>query len=340
MNDIVRGAAIFLATAIVSASSAMAQSVNNWTNISDPVVKQLTESGVKIPWPGQTAGVCCDRMTGKVYMEIAGVGLWASEDHGENFHRVAEGRIGGRCEFGYAMNLDPAGGRLACFMLDGKAGMTLDGGKSWQTFADVGRNWDFGAVDWSDPLARAIFACHHESGGEVYLSDNAGKLWKFLGKRPGIKAVGIFNSHILVASENTHLVRSTDSGQTWSKVSDYHPVGRVAAPFDGVMYWLAKEGIIISKDQGATWQLQGTPVEAGWGPLFGKDKNHIVVANFREFLQTDDGGKTWRTIAPLPAIHDFAPKLPGQFLSIGWDWQADILYASCMSNPTFKLQLK
>lgn len=327
----------------ITSSATQAQenaSQSGWVNISDSVTSALAKEGVKIPWPGGTAGMACDRTTGQVYMEVAGVGLWTSDDHGQSFKRIAQGEIGGRCEFGYAMNMDPAGRRLACFMLDGRAGMTLDGGKSWQDFADVGRNWDFGAVDWSQSKPRGIFACHHESGGEVYLSDNAGESWRFLGKRPGIKSVGIFGTHILVAGENGNLVRSTDDGKTWQTISPYHPVGRVAVAFKGKVYWLAREGLIVSTDRGASWHLLGSPVNAGWGPLFGEDQNHIVVANFHGFLKTDDAGKTWTPLASLPPIHDFAPKQPGQFLSIGWDPRANILYASCMSNPAYKLQLQ
>ena len=38
---------------------------------------------------------------------------------------------------------------MACFMLDGKCGMSLDAGRTWQPFKDVGRNWDYAAVDWT-----------------------------------------------------------------------------------------------------------------------------------------------------------------------------------------------
>lgn len=311
-----------------------------WVNISDPVVNALTAAGTKIPWPGQTSGVTCDRVSGQVYMEVSGMGLWKSADHGATFTHIADGQIGGRCEFGYAMNFDPAGARLACFMLDGKGGMTLDGGTTWHSFADVGRNWDYAAVDWSDPQAQAIFALRHESGGEIYLSTDAGRSWKLLGKRPKLSGVGLFDEHTLVCTEGEGILRSTDAGQTWTKVSDLQPTGRVAVPFKGLTYWLGKDGLLTTRDKGATWQQTGTPSGAGWGPLFGQDEQHQVVADTKGFLRTSDGGATWQRIAPLPPIKDFRPGQPGQFLSIAWDPNANILYASCMANPTYKLQLK
>src|SRR5581483_4285123 len=102
------------------ARPAPAQQSAAWVNISDAVVNPLIKSGTKIPWPGGTAGVAVDRASGDVYMVVTGLGLWRSADHGQTFARVAEGKISGRCETGFALNFDPAGSRYACFTLDGK----------------------------------------------------------------------------------------------------------------------------------------------------------------------------------------------------------------------------
>ena len=59
---------------------------------------------------------------------VLGQGIWKSADQGKTFARADAGEIGGRCETSYALQFDPAGKRLACFMLDGKCAMTADGG--------------------------------------------------------------------------------------------------------------------------------------------------------------------------------------------------------------------
>jgi photosystem II stability/assembly factor-like uncharacterized protein len=311
-----------------------------WVNISDPVVRAFTNSGAAIPWPGNTAGVAVDRATGALYLDVCNVGLWRSTDHGNTFSRVAEGQISGRCEFGYALNCDPAGSRMACLLLDGKCGMTLDGGRTWQSFAGMGRNWDYGAVDWRDPQAKAIFAARHESGGEMYLSNDAGASWRFIGKHPEFTAIGVFDASTLAAGTADGILRSIDGGVTWNKVSALHPVGRVAVYFNGTTYWLAKEGILTSRDKGASWQKTGEALDAGWGPLFGKDARHMVVADFQGFLQTTDGGETWKRIAALPPFQGgLVPKLPGQFLSIAWDPDAGFLYASRMGSGAYRLTI-
>lgn len=310
----------------------------HWVNISDPVIAAVTNAGTKIPWPGNTAGVAVDRTTDAVYMDLPNLGLWKSTDHGTNFVRVAEGKVSGRSVSGYSMNCDPASSRMACLLLEGKSGMTLDG-IHWQAFASVGRNWEYGAVDWSDPNARAIFADRHEADGEKYVSSDAGASWKLIGKHPEFTSLGIFDSKTLVAGRDG-ILRSTDSGETWTKISDLHPVGRVAVYFKGLAYWLAKEGLITSADKGSTWQVKGTAVDAEWGPLFGKDEKNIVVANYHSFLKTTDGGKTWERIAPMIGFAGkWVPKQPGQYLNIGWDPDANILYASQLGCPTYRLQL-
>jgi photosystem II stability/assembly factor-like uncharacterized protein len=328
------GVLVALTIQTVGAASA------GWVNISDPLVMAVTNGGTAIPWPGDTAGVAVDRARGTLYVDVCNVGLWQSTDHGDTFHQAAKGQISGRCEFGYSLNCDPAGGRMACFLLDGKCGMTLDGGQTWQPFAPMGRNWDYGAVDWSDARVRAIFASRHESGGEMYLSGDAGASWRFIGKHPEFTSVGVFDSRILAAGTEAGIMRSTDGGDTWANISAFHPVGRVAVYFRGKTWWLAREGLITSRDKGATWQRVGSSPNAGWGPLFGKDSRQIIVADSNGFLQSSNGGETWQRIAPLPPFEGgLVPTLPGEFLSIAWDPNAHVLYASRMGSATFRLYL-
>jgi photosystem II stability/assembly factor-like uncharacterized protein len=311
-----------------------------WVNISDPVVMAFTTGGGTIPWPGNTSGVAVDRTSGALYLDVCNVGLWRSTDHGNTFNRIAEGQISGRCEFGYALNCDPAGARMACLLLDGKCGMTLDGGATWQSFARMGRNWDYGAVDWSDPQAKTIFAARHESGGEMYVSTDAGASWHFLGKHPEWTALGVFDAHTLVAGTTNGILRSIDGGENWTNVSALHPVGRVAVYFKDATYWLGKEGLLTSRDKGASWQKIGPPMDAGWGPLFGKDAQNIIVADFNGFLRSDDGGQSWKRVADLPSFHaGLVPKLPGEFVSIAWDPQTGFLYASRMGSAAYRLKI-
>src|SRR5579871_1487798 len=159
-----------LGTAPAQSSAAGASEAalsGRWSAVSESVLKSLAAEGKKPSWPGDTAGVSVDRATGEVSLIVPDQGLWKSRDRGASFVRADGGNVGGRCETGFALNADPAGGRLACFMLDGQSAITLDNGKTWRAFQPLGRGWDFGAVDWSRKDPQDILALHHESDGEL-----------------------------------------------------------------------------------------------------------------------------------------------------------------------------
>ena len=91
---------------------------------------------------------------------------------------VDQGTISGRGESGWSVQVDQDNPkRVAVFSLDGDAGYTIDG-ICWKKFTGMGRNWDFGSVDWASPVkSQVILAGKHESGGEVYKSADGGTTW-------------------------------------------------------------------------------------------------------------------------------------------------------------------
>ncbi len=170
-----------------------------WVDVSAKVLQSLASDGKKIGYPGKTAGIVVDRISGDVFMIVPDHGIWRSSDLGGSFARVDGGKIGGRCETGFALNFDPLGKRLACFMLDGPSGYTLDGGKTWQSMKGNQRGWDCGSVDWSAKEPINIFALRHECGGEIYTSGEMGKSWTLKGN--AFASVGIFDARTFVATE-------------------------------------------------------------------------------------------------------------------------------------------
>lgn len=329
-----RAVFVWMFAVVLTAATGYCQS-SGWVDISHQVLADLARDGKKIAWPGKTAGVAVDRVSGDVFMVVPDQGIWKSSDGGASFARVDRGEIGGRCETGFSLNFDPRGRRLACFMLDGSSGYTLDGGATWQKLKPNGRGWDAASVDWSDKPAH-VFALRHESGGEIYTSDDLGKNWQYRGKN--FAAVGLLTPQVFVATqEKTRgIFRSTDGGQTWQKTSDRQPAGRDIRMFEGRAYWTSAEGLLASRDQGRTWAVQGEPVECSYGPYFGRDERHIVVVGKQGFFETEDAGGKWNRVAPLPP--DFSVSMPGWFLTFGWDPRSNAFYASRMGQPTYKYQ--
>lgn len=312
-----------------------------WLDISSTLVQKLRADGQKTGYPGETAGVAVDPTTGDVYMIIAGLGIWKSTDMGKTFTRVDGGKVGGRCETSFALNVDNEGKRLACFMLDGKCAWTGDAGQTWNGFKDVGRNWDYAAVDWSAGEVKTIFAALHESGGQVMFSGDGGQTWGKLFKDAEFDksgGLGVFDEKTLVyVQKGTGIQRSTDAGQTWTKTSDREPIGRLVTMNKGKAYWLAKEGLLTSTDKGVTWNLQGTAVEASIGPYFDpRNEKRIVVAGDKGVFRTDDAGESWQLLSKLPPGFEKLPKA-GWFTNVAWDPIHDVFYASHMGKPTYRL---
>src|SRR5436189_2533647 len=84
----------------------------DWVNISDDVT-----SKVKPGYAGPTAGICVEPDSAGVYLVVNDQGLWLRGGGHPQFERIDNKNIGGRCETGWALQINPAGKGLACFMI-------------------------------------------------------------------------------------------------------------------------------------------------------------------------------------------------------------------------------
>lgn len=298
-----------------------------WVAISTQLTDELTKAGKKIGYPGLTSGVAVDRTNGDIYMVVCDLGLFKSTDQGKSFARSDSGAIGGRCETGFALNVDPAGKRLAAFMIYGSAGSLASDGQ-WNKWK--ANHLDFGAVDW-EATGDALLAIRHESGGMLTLSTDNGVSWNDLGK--GFKnVVGLFDAKTIIGAKGPGLDRSDDGGKTWNHVSNITPTGAVMVVYKGIGYFTTDRGLLVSRDKGLTWAIQGTSIKALHGPYIGKDENHLVVSSEEGLMETADAGTTWKRAAPHPP--EFKLSLVGP--NFGWDPERNLFYASSMGKPTYR----
>jgi hypothetical protein len=152
------------------------------------------------------------------------------------------------------------------------------------------------------------------------------------------------------------IFRSTDFGQTWTKVSDYTLYGTSPVHYGSNIYWTAKEGVVVSRDGGKTWSVCGSPVaNIVFGPYFGKSEQEMMVVSAKGFHITKDGGRSWTVAAPFfvpPAIPGawepntsiLAPETKpehwtGAMWCFGWDAGKDLLYVQTFAGHVWKLQL-
>jgi hypothetical protein len=332
--------------AVLLLFSLAARAADVWTDISSTLFTQLTNSGVKIPWPGGCSGVVADRLTGAVTVKVIGNGLWRTTDTGAHWARIDGGVVSGRDETGWTTTADQnAPGRIVSFSLDGDAGWTTNG-IVWRKFATLGRNWDFGSVDWASPSPQTIIAAKHETTppGEVYLSTDGGNAWRLLPirvseKRDKISMVGAMDASTLIYGKGDGIYRSADLGLTWSKVSDENPQTRVPVLFQGRHYLGTAAGLLVSDDRGATWRIQGAPESIWQGPFFGATAADIAVVGQRGVFISRDAGLTWTKAADLKPKSAGFEFLANWFGCYAWDSKNHSLLASAMGNSVYSLQL-
>lgn len=337
----------FLSAAWISvALSIPSRAADQWTDVSSGLLARLTNSGAKIEWPGGCSGVVVNRTTGIVTIKVVGLGLWRSADQGANWVRIDGETISGRDETGWATSVDPGSPeRIASFSLDGTAGWTTDGIR-WQRFTSLGRNWDFGSVDWATPVPKTIIAAKHETTppGEVYVTTDGGMAWNRLsihltGNRDRVSMVGALGAKTLIYCNGEGIQRSTDLGATWTKVSPENPQTRIPVTFRGAHFLGGANGLIVSRDKGETWKVEGGTVNIWQGPFFGRDEKEMLVVGKDGVFLTRDEGKSWKHVADLKAKESGFLFTANWFGSYAWDPVNNLLYASSMGNAVYQLKL-
>ena len=317
-----------------------------WIDISSAQIDALGGASSQ-SYPGGVSGVVVDRFTGEVTAHIVGFGLWRSADRGATWTRIDQMALdpsGGRSETGWSVQVDQdAPERIAVFTLDGAAGYTADG-VTWHRWTDSGwgRNWDFGAVDWSASTAQTVFGVLHETTPRnVYeLSTDGGAAWSAMDTGKVAAMVGVAGATTLVATRTTGIERSTDLGAHWTAVSDVKPEEPQAAPAADATSPSAVQFQRLVLCQGV--DRAGKPIAEA--ARFNEDDvrakgltGNAFDATGSFIYKTADGGATWTKVVDIPAASGGFPISLSWYGSFAWDPRSDTYYASSMSNPLLRL---
>jgi len=337
---------VLLIAALISGSILSSLAAGAWVDVSTALLTRLTNSGAKLEWPGGCSGVVVNRTNGDVTIKVVSLGLWRSSDRGIHWERIDQGAVSGRDETGWATSVDPHNPeRIASFSLDGTAGWTTER-SVWKRFATLGRNWDYGSVDWKSATPRSIIAAKHETSppGEVYATSDAGITWRLLPfhlreNRSHVSMVGALGPGVFIYSNGDGILRSADDGLTWTRVSAANPLTRIPVSFRRVDYLGTTNGLLTSRDSGSTWQTQGTPVEIWQGPFFGRDEAQMVVVGRAGVHLSRDGGVSWKRVAELKSKEGGFLFTPHWFGCYAWDPVHNDLYVSSMGNAVYRMEL-
>jgi hypothetical protein len=297
-----------------------------------------------------TSGLCVNRLNGDIYVNLSGKGIWKSTDKGAHFALV-DGNVTGFNESPWSVNQDESNpARIALFCDYGSAGITTDG-TNWHALNALNADGAFGSVDWSTPNAKTMIMVTH-GGGTIAITSNAGVNWRTLGfsmqgigdaERDTCGMIGALDGKTFIYSMlASGIMRSVDTGKTWTKVSDEIVLTRTPRILNGKIYLGGANGLVVSTDNGATWQKQGSPVHIWQGPFFASTVDTMVIAGNDGVFKSTDNGATWNKISDLYAAwpdKTFYKVHPGWFMNYAWDPVHNVIFASCPRNYAFKKEL-
>ena len=293
---------------------------------------------------GGLSGMCVDRATGDVLIDLSDKGIYRSTDGAKTFKMLGAAPLKGRTETPGCFLIDPTGKTktmLMALVYGAPVGLSDDGGTKKAMSAKTA-HVDWAAIDWTDPEHKFVIAMKHESGELLIASHDGGKTFTDIGK--GYGPGWVFDGTTAVVAEmktkerpKPGLVRTADGGKTWTPCGDYSPVGSNSARalpkwFDGKLYWLVAGALIATDDAGKTWKTVCELKGAQYGPIFGKTKDHLFVLTSDGIVESIDGGKVWVKPIAVPK------ELKGGGLAwLEYDAKGDNLYIMKMTGDLFKL---
>jgi photosystem II stability/assembly factor-like uncharacterized protein len=317
--------------ALVAIGPAVAQ---QWEPLTADLVREYK------PGFGGVCGVVVDHKTGDVYLDLSDRGIFHSPDQGKTWKRVGD-EIRGRTEWPGCLMLDPVGGTrkmVVAFVYGGPIAVRGDGAATWTFLDKKSQHIDWCAVDWTDPAMRFIFALKHESGDLLIISRDGGKSFDEVGK--GYGPAWVFDRTTAVVAETKtksrptpRLLRTTDAGRTFTPGPEY--TARALPRWHGdTLYWLVEGGLITTTNRGKTWRKIADLKDGRFGPIFGKDAQHLFVLTGAGIVETTDGGATWAKSIALP-------KGFGGVSTLSWmeyDPVHDVLYVMKMGSDLYRLK--
>ena len=205
---------------------------------------------------------------------------------------------------------------------------TTDNGATFQQLGSV-THIDQVAVDLTDPARRTLLAGGHEQAQKLWRSADGGATWTEIGVN--LPAGTGFSTNPIIINSTTYLInttsgyiqgtpgiyRTTNSGASWTKVSDLDAIGQAAVTPSMIAWRVTNGTVAVSTNQGQTWTARGNnisvpPVALPDGRLLAASNDHVVVSA---------DASTWTNVGPnqpfTPASITYLAARNAVFVSYG-----------------------
>jgi photosystem II stability/assembly factor-like uncharacterized protein len=95
------------------------------------------------------------------------------------------------------------------------------------------------------------------------------------------------------------ILRTTDAGKTFQPSAEYFAK---AMPrfYKDTLYWVVDGALIKTTDQGKSWSKISDLKGGMFGPIFGKSAEHLFVLTSGGIVESTDGGKSWGKAIAAP----------------------------------------
>lgn len=136
-----------------------------------------------------------------------------------------------------------------------------------------------------------------------------------LGTSNRLKDIAFFEDGLtgLIIGENGSLHRTTDAGDSWTKINQSSENLNSIYIQNGIAYISGRSLILIGRNKGASWQQKSAP-NNNWNDLwFFDEQNGVMVGDSLWAIRTVNGGDTW--ISELRDFFDPTPLGSVSFLS-------------------------
>jgi photosystem II stability/assembly factor-like uncharacterized protein len=310
--------------------------VGVWENISPPT----NDAGDFVLDPGHS---------GTLYVgsELNGNGVWKTTNCGSTWEEASTGTGSEHIKAGRqtTFKIDPVSGTLYTNSLYGHDGVykSTNDGVDWINVTPSGQGMHsfIGHIDIDPEDGNHLLAMFHapcaglngdHDAGCIGETTDGGETWTAHYRTPdfpGEVMAYLLHGDTWVAGASDGLVRTTDAGATWTKVSDLGAGGHSARPpyraSDGAYYAGTSYGGVLRSEpesDGTTWtSIGGMPWLLA---STGDGKNVFIAGQSGVWTSPESDGMNWEVMPGSPSHSDGCAMDPRAF-----DHDHHLLYVSC-----------